>query len=104
MSLIDLVFRLPSSSRVSIPFSRIATETQLPVEEVEYLIMKALSLDLIKGDIDQVDQKARITWVQPRVLGKDQIDGLRERLDEWSNKVVTVGERTIKDNKELMVQ
>lgn len=104
MSLIDLVFRLPSSSRVSIPFSLIASETKLPVEEVEYLVMKALSLDLIKGDIDQVDQVCKITWVQPRVLDKNQIGDLRKRLDDWTKKVDDVGLKAMGGAGELMVQ
>lgn len=41
--------------------------------QVELLVMKALSLDLVKGTIDQVDQKVQITWVQPRVLDKEQV-------------------------------
>ena len=35
--------------------------------------MKALSLDLVRGLIDQVDQLVHMTWVQPRVLDKDQV-------------------------------
>lgn len=49
--------------------------------------MKALSLKLIRGSIDQVDQLAVITWVQPRVLEKEQIDGMRRQLEEWNNQV-----------------
>ncbi|KAL7006359.1 26S proteasome regulatory subunit [Cystobasidiomycetes sp. EMM_F5] len=104
MSLIDLVFRLPSSQRVAIPFSHIASSTQLRSEEVEFLIMKALSLSLIRGSIDQIDQTARITWVQPRVLGKEQIDELRVRLDDWSTKVLDVGTKAVSGAQELMVQ
>lgn len=35
--------------------------------------MKALCLGLVKGSIDQVEQKVHMTWVQPRVLDKDQV-------------------------------
>ena len=41
--------------------------------------MKALSLDLVRGLIDQVDAQVHMTWVQPRVLDKDQVS---ERLME----------------------
>jgi 26S proteasome regulatory subunit N9 len=54
--------------------------------------MKALSLNLIRGSIDQVDQTVNVTWVQPRVLDRDQIDGMRKRLDTWNrdvNKIAT---------------
>ena len=35
--------------------------------------MKALSLGLVKGSIDQVDKKVHMTWVQPRVLDRNQV-------------------------------
>ncbi|KAI8352077.1 hypothetical protein BD560DRAFT_409073 [Blakeslea trispora] len=86
MSLIEAVFRRSTDNR-SIPFSEIAAETRLSVDEVEHLVMKALSLSLIRGSIDQVDQVVVVTWVQPRVLDRDQIDGMKRKLEEWDNQV-----------------
>jgi len=74
-------------------FSTIAEETRLPIAEVEHLVMKALSLNLIRGSMDQVDQKAQITWVQPRVLSRTQIGDLAKRLDGWVNKLNKVEQR-----------
>ena len=54
---------------------------------VEWLIMKALSLGLIKGQMDEIDQQVTVSWVMPRVLGKEQIEALGERLGEWGKKV-----------------
>uniref|UniRef100_A0AAQ5Y6N7 PSD13 N-terminal domain-containing protein n=1 Tax=Amphiprion ocellaris TaxID=80972 RepID=A0AAQ5Y6N7_AMPOC len=54
---------------------------------VELLVMKALSVGLIKGNIDEVDQKVQMTWVQPRVLDLQQIKGMKERLDFWCGDV-----------------
>lgn len=48
------------------------------------------SLNLIKGTLDQVDEKAQITWVQPRVLSRAQIGSLGERLDRWSTSLSDV--------------
>uniref|UniRef100_A0A667YFJ5 Proteasome 26S subunit, non-ATPase 13 n=1 Tax=Myripristis murdjan TaxID=586833 RepID=A0A667YFJ5_9TELE len=56
-------------------------------EDVELLVMKALSVGLIKGNIDEVDQKVQMTWVQPRVLDLQQIKGMKERLDFWCGDV-----------------
>ncbi|CAO3589089.1 unnamed protein product [Absidia cylindrospora] len=86
MSLIEAVFRRSGDNRV-IPFSEIASETRLPIDEVEHLVMKALSINLLKGSIDQVDQLVAVTWVQPRVLDKTQIDGMRRKLEDWNNQV-----------------
>ncbi|RDB18179.1 putative 26S proteasome regulatory subunit rpn9 [Hypsizygus marmoreus] len=92
MALIESVFKRHADNR-TMSFQTIAEETRLPVDEVEHLVMKALSLKLIRGSLDQVDQKAQITWVQPRVLSREQIGGLATRLDEWVNKLNAVEQR-----------
>ena len=86
MALIEAIFSRPPHDRI-LPFQTIATETRLPFHEVEHLVMKALSLKLMKGSIDQVDSCVRVTWVQPRVLNLEQIDAMRIRLAEWSAEV-----------------
>lgn len=59
--------------------------------EIEILIMKALSLGLLKGSIDQVAEVARINWVQPKVLDMKQIDNMRLRLKDWDSSVNQLG-------------
>jgi len=86
MAVMEMVFRRPSEER-TISFVEISKECQLPVPEVELLLMQAFSRNVIKGVIDQVDQNVRVTWVQPRVLDKTQIANLRDRLLEWSKEV-----------------
>jgi len=71
-------------------FEEIAREARLPVSEVELLIMKALSLGLVRGTIDQVDAQVHLSWVQPRVLSKQQIATMRSRLDHWCRDVHTM--------------
>ncbi|PPQ75925.1 hypothetical protein CVT26_006377 [Gymnopilus dilepis] len=92
MALIESVFKRQANKR-TMTYQTIAEETRLPVEEVEHLVMKALSLKLIKGSLDEVDRTATITWVQPRVLSREQIGGLAKRLEEWVNKLSKVEER-----------
>ncbi|KAE9392742.1 hypothetical protein BT96DRAFT_1000043 [Gymnopus androsaceus JB14] len=85
--------RVQTKRNRTMSFSTIAEETRLPIAEVEHLVMKALSLNLIRGSMDQVDQKAQITWVQPRVLSRTQIGDLAKRLDGWVNKLNKVEQR-----------
>lgn len=42
--------------------------------------MKALSLGLVKGSIDEVEGKVHMTWVQPRVLDRDQVISIMNYL------------------------
>lgn len=53
MCLLEMVHGLPADSR-TIALPSIASATKLSVDGVEFLLMKALSLHLIEGVIDQV--------------------------------------------------
>ncbi|KAH7668763.1 26S proteasome regulatory subunit N9 protein [Dioscorea alata] len=86
LCLMEIIFSRPSEDR-TIPLSVIAERTKLSIEDVEYLLMKSLSVHLIEGIIDQVESTVYVSWVQPRVLGIPQIKSLRDRLDVWLGKV-----------------
>ncbi|RKO92566.1 hypothetical protein BDK51DRAFT_11630, partial [Blyttiomyces helicus] len=87
MTLIEAVFKRSKESRGRMTFAEISRETRVAYDEVEHLVMKALSLGLIKGKIDEVDAVIMISWVQPRVLDKVQIETIQGRLSEWASKV-----------------
>ncbi|KAJ9203171.1 hypothetical protein DTO166G4_208 [Paecilomyces variotii] len=89
-ALTETVFRRPPHDR-TMTFAAISAETKVKPDEIEHLVMKALSLGLLKGSIDQVAQIARINWVQPKVLDMKQIDGMRRRLKEWDAGVNQLG-------------
>lgn len=89
-ALTETVFRRPPHDR-AMTFRTIAEETKVKPDEIEHLIMKALSLGLLRGSIDQVDGIARINWVQPKVLDMKQIDNMRLRLGEWDQSVNSLG-------------
>ncbi|KIN00984.1 hypothetical protein OIDMADRAFT_179847 [Oidiodendron maius Zn] len=89
-ALTETVFRRPPHDR-TMSFATIAEETKVKPDEIEHLIMKALSLGLLRGSIDQVDEIARINWVQPKVLDMKQIDSMRTRLQEWDSSVNQLG-------------
>ena len=121
MALIETVFKRPAGDRI-LRFTEVAQDTQLPEEEVEHLLMKALSyvfsyqlihghnvrlwyrLKLIRGSIDQVSRTTQITWVQPRVLDRQQIDGLRDRLSGWCGRVAETREFATRVAPDLFVQ
>jgi 26S proteasome regulatory subunit N9 len=86
LSLMNLVFETPSHER-TIPFTKVAARGRIGVEQVEWLLMRAMSLGLIKGVIEEVAQEVSVSWVQPRVLNQEQVRQLAGRLAGWSGKV-----------------
>ncbi|KAJ7074388.1 hypothetical protein C8F01DRAFT_1100341 [Mycena amicta] len=82
MALIESVFKRAANDR-TMSFQTIAEETRLPLDEVEHLVMKGLSLKLIRGSLDQVDEKAQITW----------IGTLANTLSVWVDKLNKVEQR-----------
>jgi 26S proteasome regulatory subunit N9 len=83
MALVELVFHRPANNRV-IAFADIATATALPHDQVEWLVMKGMSIGLIKGVMDEVEQVVKIAWVQPRVLDEAQLNSLENKLSSWA--------------------
>ncbi|KAK4684290.1 26S proteasome regulatory subunit N9, partial [Tremellales sp. Uapishka_1] len=93
MALIQTAFARPrDGSSKAMSFQNIAEATRLPVHEVEHLIMKALSLGLIRGSIDQVASTVEITWVQPRVLEQSQLETLSEQVAQWCLHIKGLGD------------
>ena len=45
--------------------------------------MRAMSLGLIRGTIDEVAQAVSVTWVQPRVLDTKEVATLSLQLADW---------------------
>jgi 26S proteasome regulatory subunit N9 len=86
LALVNMIFERPSGER-TLTFDEIAARIQLPVDSVELVVMRALSLGLIKGTMDQVDQTLLVHWVMPRVLDKTQMQNLSVRFSEWAVQV-----------------
>jgi hypothetical protein len=78
MNVIVQTIERPSLER-TLSFEDIADRVVVPLDKVEWVIMRALSLKLIKGTMDQVDQTVDVQWVVPRVLDKklgDEVWGM----------------------------
>ncbi|CAN0084035.1 unnamed protein product, partial [Laminaria digitata] len=86
LCLMNMVFERDSQDR-NIPFEEVAARTKLPIDQVEWLVMRAMSLKLVKGVMDEVERLVHVTWVQPRVLENSQLARLNERLGEWRGRV-----------------
>ncbi|XP_030893193.1 26S proteasome non-ATPase regulatory subunit 13 [Leptonychotes weddellii] len=84
--LFQMTFTRPANHR-QLTFEEIAKSAKITVNEVELLVMKALSVGLVKGSIDEVDKRVHMTWVQPRVLDLQQIKGMKDRLEFWCTDV-----------------
>eukprot|EP00045_Choanoeca_perplexa_P005269 m.44580 g.44580 ORF g.44580 m.44580 type:complete len:376 (-) comp13029_c0_seq1:117-1244(-) len=86
LALMEAVFKSPPHER-DLPFERVANAAQIPVDQVEHLVMRALALGLVRGTIDQVSQVAKLNWVQPRVLDLQQISSMAARFGDWCRTV-----------------
>lgn len=86
LCLMEMVFRREATQR-QIQFSEIAQATTLPVDQVEMLIMKALSQGLVRGRIDEVQSTVTLTWVQPRVLDSSQLASMLQKIGGWVQSV-----------------
>ena len=86
LCLMEMAFRKEATER-HIAFAEIAKETTLPLEQVELLVMKGLSQGLVRGKIDEVEQVVMLTWVQPRVLDKQQLNTMTNKIQSWCTSV-----------------
>lgn len=69
MTLVESVFKRSKEERGRLSFADISKETRVAFDEVEHLVMKALSLGLIKGSIDEVDSIVSVISTNIGVMG-----------------------------------
>jgi 26S proteasome regulatory subunit N9 len=85
LCLVTMVFERHPHDR-TLSFVDISLRTQVPLSQVEWVLMSALSLELIRGNIDEVSQVIEVSWVLPRVLEPDQLQLLAKQVAVWSKK------------------
>ena len=83
LALMEMAFQRSATDK-SLTFGYIAKQTGLHEDKVELLVMKALAKGLVKGSIDQVAGVANLTWVQPRVLDREQLKTLRKKITDFT--------------------
>lgn len=101
-AVMETIFSRAAKER-KLSFECIKNLTGLDLAKVEWLIMRGLSLGLMKGYIDQYDQSATFTWVQPRVLNRDQVGKMGGRVGNWVKEVKDM-ESVIHQRGQEMVQ
>jgi 26S proteasome regulatory subunit N9 len=47
--------------------------------------MKAISLNLIKGSIDELKRIVTTSWIQPKVLESNRIKVMESKFEQWSD-------------------
>lgn len=53
-------------------------------EQVEGLVMKAMSLGLVRGKMDQLARRVDISWIVPQVLDTQRVEVMRGKVRHWS--------------------
>lgn len=86
LALVHLVLDKDASDR-TLTFEEMATRLHIDMDQVEWVVMRALSVQLVKGTIDQVQKTVHIDWVMPRILNAAQMADLANRFGEWAAKV-----------------
>jgi len=54
------------------------------------LVMKAMSLSIVRGSIDEAKQTVEISWIRPRYLNKEHLQVLVGKMKEWETKMEQV--------------
>ena len=81
-----MIFIRPFNSRI-FTFDEVAQVCHLEKANVELLVMKALSAEIVKGQIDEVNEKIIITWCKPKALGTERLKHLKQQIDNWVARV-----------------
>lgn len=89
IAFLEYVFTLGKDDR-NIPFRDIAKVCAIDSQDVELLVMKAMSLELVRGSIDEAAETVEISWIQPRYLNKEHLQVLVGRMKEWETKMEQV--------------
>ena len=102
LAFLELLFNCGKDERC-LTFTQIAQTCMVEIDTVEMLVMKAMSLELVKGAIDEVDQTVQIEWIMPRYLSTEHLKLLAQRMGEWEEKVGNIV-RMVEDNSHELLQ
>mmetsp|Transcript_19291 Transcript_19291/g.35460 ORF Transcript_19291/g.35460 Transcript_19291/m.35460 type:complete len:345 (-) Transcript_19291:3328-4362(-) len=98
LSLIDLIF---TSGLWVLNFSQVAQTFRTTEDDAEYLLMKAMAKGLIKGEIDEVERKVKVSYILPRALDSEHLALLQRRVVDWKASIQQVVNHLEDQAKEL---
>ena len=102
MAFLELLFNCDKNERC-LTFGQIASHCLVQKDEVEMLVMKAMSLELVRGAIDQVSETVAVDWIMPRYLTKDHLRVISARLSAWEEKMNNIV-RVVENGSEELLQ
>lgn len=102
VAFLEMIFNAGKDER-SMSFTKISQGCHVEEGDVELLVMKSMSLGLIKGTIDEVDRVVHITWAMPRYLNKNHLQIMHKKMQEWELKMENVI-KLVENNSEEIVQ
>ena len=89
IAFLEMIFECGKDER-SIEFRKIAKVCQVEECDVELLVMKAMSLGLIRGTINEVEQRVNVDWAMPRYLNKNHLQIMNQKMKDWETKLDSV--------------
>lgn len=92
--------RTPANRTVT--FSELASIADIPVPAVEWMAMRAMSLGLLRGKLDAVDQTLHATWVKPRTLTLKEVHVLADQMNTWLAKVDAAQSRVHMGSRDML--
>lgn len=89
LGLLNVAFDRDPHDR-EIKFSEISTKTCIPLDHVEWALMKAFSIGIIRGTINEIAEKVSISWVQPRTLDEGHLNRVTAAVRMWNDRYAGV--------------
>ena len=102
IALLEMIFQRGKDER-SLSFRSIAEHCKVENSDVEILVMKAMSLNLIKGTINEVDQQVHVDWCLPRYLNKGHLEIMASKMKDWESKLDDVIRLAENNSQELVL-
>ena len=83
-------------------FEELARAANTDLDNVEWILMKAMALGLVKGEINEVEKVIKVTWLQPRVLDRSRVQMLQDRIGLWKHSIQGILDHIENQSREIL--